>query len=102
MYRINFVTYGIYKLFNIPVPINSGGALWRAGYIPTDRQTSWGVLHHPCTVPVYKLLSIRQYVNQCCRTSCCAYFHSTHLAGFFEDDMSPWGLSVNTFNGSAT
>jgi hypothetical protein len=30
--------------------------LWRAGYIPTDRQTSWGVLHHPCTVPVYKLL----------------------------------------------
>jgi hypothetical protein len=30
--------------------------LGRAGYIPTDRQTSWGVLHHPCTVPVYKLL----------------------------------------------
>jgi hypothetical protein len=27
--------------------------LWRASYIPTDRQTSWGVLHHPCTVPVY-------------------------------------------------
>ncbi len=24
--------------------------------IPTDRQTSWGVLHHPYTVPVYKLL----------------------------------------------
>ncbi len=35
---------------------SSGGALWRAGYIPTDRQTSWGVLHHPYTVPVYKLL----------------------------------------------
>jgi hypothetical protein len=35
---------------------SSGGALWRAGYIPTDRQTSWGVLHHPCTVHVYKLL----------------------------------------------
>jgi hypothetical protein len=35
-------------------------SLWRAGYTPTDRQTSWGVLHHPCTVPVYKLLFIRQ------------------------------------------
>ncbi len=30
--------------------------LWRAGYTPADRQNSWGVLHHPCTVPVYKLL----------------------------------------------
>ncbi len=34
--------------------------LWRAGYTPADRQTSRGVLHHLCTVPVYKLLSIRQ------------------------------------------
>jgi hypothetical protein len=33
-----------------------GEALWRAGYTPADRPTSWGVLHHPCTVPVYKLL----------------------------------------------
>jgi hypothetical protein len=22
------------------------GNLWRAGYTPADRQTSWGVLHH--------------------------------------------------------
>jgi hypothetical protein len=29
-------------------------------YIPTDRLTSWDVLHYPCTVPVYKLLFIRQ------------------------------------------
>jgi hypothetical protein len=37
-----------------------GGALWTPAYTPTDRLTSWGVLHHPCTVPVYKLLFIRQ------------------------------------------
>ncbi len=35
---------------------NRISSLWRAGYIPTDCQTSWGVLHHPCKVPVYKLL----------------------------------------------
>jgi hypothetical protein len=29
-------------------------------YTPTDRLTSWGVLYHPYTVPVYKLLFIRQ------------------------------------------
>ncbi len=51
--------------------------LWRAGYTPADRLTSWGVLYHPCTVPVYKLLFISQYVNQCCRTSCLPCFHST-------------------------
>jgi hypothetical protein len=34
--------------------------VWTPAYIPTDRLTSWGVLHHPCTVPVYKLLFIRQ------------------------------------------
>jgi hypothetical protein len=39
---------------------SSGGALWRAGYTPADRLTSWGVLYHPCTVPVYKLLFISQ------------------------------------------
>ncbi len=22
------------------------GQVWRAGYTPADRQTSWGVLHH--------------------------------------------------------
>jgi hypothetical protein len=27
---------------------------------PTDRLTSWGILYHHCTVPVYKLLFIRQ------------------------------------------
>ncbi len=32
---------------------SSGGALWTPGYTPTDRLTSWGVLHYPCTVPVY-------------------------------------------------
>jgi hypothetical protein len=37
-----------------------GGALWTPAYTPTDRLTSWGVLYHPCTVPVYKLLFIRQ------------------------------------------
>jgi hypothetical protein len=37
-----------------------GRWVWRAGYTPADRQTSGGVLHHPCTVPVYKLLLIRQ------------------------------------------
>ncbi len=39
---------------------SAADALWIAGYTPTDRQTSWGVLHHPCTVPVNKLLFIRQ------------------------------------------
>jgi hypothetical protein len=39
---------------------SSGVALWTLAYIPTDRQTSWDVLHHPCTVPVFKLLFIRQ------------------------------------------
>ena len=39
---------------------SSGGALWTPGYTPTDRLTSWGILHHPCTVPVYKLLFISQ------------------------------------------
>jgi hypothetical protein len=39
---------------------SSGGALWTPGYNPTDRLTSWGVLYHPCTVPVYKLLFISQ------------------------------------------
>ncbi len=34
--------------------------LWTPAYTPTDRLTSWGVLHHPCTVSVYKLLFIRQ------------------------------------------
>ncbi len=34
--------------------------LWRAGYTPADRLTSWGVLYHPCTAPVYKLLFISQ------------------------------------------
>jgi hypothetical protein len=29
--------------------------LWTPGYTPTDRLTSWGVLHYPCTVPVYML-----------------------------------------------
>jgi hypothetical protein len=32
---------------------SSGGALWTPAYAPTDRLTSWGVLYHPCTVPVY-------------------------------------------------
>ncbi len=43
--------------------------LWRAAYDPADRQPVGvyftptvnpvgGVLHHPCTVPVYKLLFI--------------------------------------------
>jgi hypothetical protein len=36
------------------------GRLWTPAYTPTDRLTSWGVLYHPCTVPVYKLLFIRQ------------------------------------------
>ncbi len=26
------------------LPLNA--ALWRAGYTPADRQTSWGALHH--------------------------------------------------------
>jgi hypothetical protein len=39
---------------------SSGGALWTPGYTPTDHLTSWGVLYHPCTVPVYKLLFISQ------------------------------------------
>jgi hypothetical protein len=34
--------------------------LWTPAYTPTDRLTSWGVLYHPCTVPAYKLLFIRQ------------------------------------------
>jgi hypothetical protein len=34
--------------------------VWTPAYTPTDRLTSWGVLYHPCTVPVYKLLFIRQ------------------------------------------
>jgi hypothetical protein len=38
-------------------------ALWTPAYIPTDCLTSWDVLHHPCTVPVYKLLFIRQYTS---------------------------------------
>ncbi len=50
-------TSGLFSSQPRPEP---GGALWRAGYSPTDRQTSWGVLHHPCIVPVYKLLFIRQ------------------------------------------
>ncbi len=31
---------------------SSGGALWTPAYTLTDRLTSWGVLHHPFTVPV--------------------------------------------------
>jgi hypothetical protein len=34
--------------------------VWTHAYIPTDRLTSWDVLHYPCTVPVYKLLFISQ------------------------------------------
>ncbi len=34
--------------------------VWTPAYTPTDRLTSWGVLHHPCTVHVCKLLFIRQ------------------------------------------
>ncbi len=36
------------------------GYVWTPGYTPADRLTSWGVLHYPCTVPVYKLLYISQ------------------------------------------
>jgi hypothetical protein len=39
-----------------------GGALWRAGYIPGD-SNHLGVLHHLCTVPVYKVLFIRQLTS---------------------------------------
>jgi hypothetical protein len=46
--------------FTIITPIGLTGAFHPAGYTPADRQTSWGVLHHPCTVPVHKLLFIRQ------------------------------------------
>jgi hypothetical protein len=35
-------------------------SLWTPGYTPADRLTSQGVLHYPCTVPVYKLLFISQ------------------------------------------
>ncbi len=38
---------------------SSGEALWTPAYTPADRLTSWGVLYHPCTVPVYKLLCVR-------------------------------------------
>jgi hypothetical protein len=41
-------------------PTQTTNRLWRAGYTPADRLTSWGVLHHPFTVPVYKLLFISQ------------------------------------------
>ncbi len=34
--------------------------LWRAGYAPGDRLTSWVYSTTCCTVPVYKLLFIRQ------------------------------------------
>jgi hypothetical protein len=37
-----------------------GGALWRAGYTPGDRLTSWVYSTTCCTVPVYQLLFIRQ------------------------------------------
>jgi hypothetical protein len=46
----NYITAG--KKLIIPV--------WTPAYTPTDRLTSWDVLIHPCTVPVYKLLFIKQ------------------------------------------
>jgi hypothetical protein len=39
------------------------GRLWTPAHTPTDRLTSLGLLYHPCTVPVYKLLFIRQYTS---------------------------------------
>ncbi len=36
-----------------------GGALWRPGYTPGWQSNQLGVLYHPCTVPVYKLLCIQ-------------------------------------------
>ncbi len=38
---------------------SSGGALWRAVYTPGWWSNQSGVLHYPCTVPVYKLLCIQ-------------------------------------------
>ncbi len=32
---------------------NLCSCLWTPAYTPADRLTSWGVLYHPCTVPVY-------------------------------------------------
>jgi hypothetical protein len=40
----------------LPHPVK----VWRVGYTPADRLTSWGVLYHPCTLPVYKLLFTSQ------------------------------------------
>jgi hypothetical protein len=39
-----------------------------------------GVLHHLCIVPVYK--RYLSDINQCCRTSCCTYFHRINIIFF--------------------
>jgi hypothetical protein len=46
---------------------------------PWRRSDQLGVLQQPCTA-LHKLLYISCYltpINQCCRTSCCAYFHNS-------------------------
>jgi hypothetical protein len=45
------LSHGLWKLASTRTR-----GLWTPAYTPTDRLTSWGVLYHPCTVPVYKLL----------------------------------------------
>jgi hypothetical protein len=47
-------------LFSSQLRPELGGALWSAGYTPGDRLTSWMYSTICCTVPVYKLLFIRQ------------------------------------------
>ncbi len=62
---------------------SSGGALWTPAYTPTDRLTSWGVLYHPCTVPVYKLLFIRQLTSAVVPLVALTSTVRTYLAGSF-------------------
>jgi hypothetical protein len=84
--------------------------LWRAGYTPADRQTSWGVLHHPSTVPVYKLLLIRlitrsQFsaivaLSPAFISDFCFKFYSVHSIGynFHSTFRLRFRLEINSFS----
>ncbi len=53
---------------------SSGGALWTPAYTPGDGHASWVSSNNPV---LHLYISCYVTVNkQCCRTSCCACFHS--------------------------
>jgi hypothetical protein len=59
---LSLLLFYIFPLFpfSYVIPQMTLADVWTPDYTPTDRLTSWGVLYHPCTVPVNKLLFISQ------------------------------------------